>query len=243
MFVFVLLCKINSALLCGLIIFKIMQEAIVYNTTGEQPAVLKIFAKIVSYLLHPLFIPVYIFLWLTYRFPIHFDNITPTGLTFKTISVFLNASFFPAFAVFLLWRLKFIQTIYLRTQKDRIIPYIITMIFYWWMWYLSRAFTDQPEVLKFFYFGIFLNTVFGLVINNFIKISMHAMGAGTFLTFIILTCMYYHVFLGADIMAATFLAGLICTARLLLNHHSVAEIYVGLFVGAICQLLGVWLAL
>ncbi|HEY2726581.1 MAG TPA: hypothetical protein VGI61_05380 [Parafilimonas sp.] len=213
------------------------------DDNAYQSSVLKIVAKIISYILHPLFIPVYIFFWLTKRFPIHFDNITAAGLTFKTISVFVNASFFPAFAVFLLWRLKFIETIYLRTQKDRIIPYIITMIFYWWMWYLSRTFTDQPDVLKFFYFGIFLNTVFGLIINNFIKISMHAMGAGTLLAFMILTCFHYQTFLGADIVIATFLAGLICTVRLLLNQHSVAEIYVGLFVGVLCQLLGVWIAM
>jgi hypothetical protein len=98
-----------------------MQETIALNTPGEQPLALRIFAKIISYLFHPLFIPVYIFLWLTWRFPIHFDDITPRGLTFKTISVFLNASFFPAFSVFLLWKLKFIDTIFLRTQKDRII--------------------------------------------------------------------------------------------------------------------------
>lgn len=215
-----------------------MNESAVYSSSA-----LKIFAKIVSYILHPLFIPTYIFLWLVNRFPIHFAGITQHDLLLKKISVFINASFFPAFAVFLLWRLKFIQSIFLRTQKDRIIPYIITMIFYWWMWYLSRNFTDQPEVLRFFYFGIFLTTVFGLIINNFIKISMHTIGAGTFFAFIVLTCLMYHSLLGADIMIATLLAGLICTVRLLLNHHSAAEIYSGLFVGIICQLLGVWIAL
>ncbi len=221
-----------------------MNEA---NVTADypyvnQPQVLKIFAKIFSYVLHPLFIPTYVFLWIAKRFPVNFLDLTQRGLFFKEISVFINASFFPAFAVFLLWRLKFIDSIFLRTQKDRIIPYIITMIFYWWMWYLSRGFTDQPEVLKFFYFGIFLTTVFGLVINNFIKISMHAIGAGTFLAFIILTCFAYQTFLGSDIIIATLLAGIICTARLILNHHSAEEIYTGLIVGIFCQLLGLWIA-
>ena len=222
-----------------------IDQALTYNDSDNiyQSPTLKIIAKIISYILHPLFVPIYIFLWLEWHFPINFDDITRAGLTLKAISVFLNAGFFPAFAVFLLWRLKFIDSIFLRTQKDRIIPYIITMIFYWWLWYLSRNFTDQPDVLKFFYFGIFLNTVFGLVINNFIKISMHAMGAGTLLAFVILTCSHYQTFLGADLMIVTLLCGLICTARMLLNHHSPAEIYIGLFVGIICQLIGVWIAL
>jgi hypothetical protein len=222
-----------------------MQQEIALNTLGEQPAFLKITAKIASYIFHPLFIPTYVFLWLSWRFPVNFYDVTPTILLLKKISVFWLTAFFPAFSVFLLWRLKFIESIFLRTEKDRIIPYIITMIFYWWMWYLSRSaeFNDQPDVLKFFYFGIFLNTVFGLVINNFIKISMHAMGAGTFVAFIILTCAHYQIFLGADIIVAIVLSGLICTSRLLLNQHSSAEIYTGLFVGVICQLLGVWIAL
>lgn len=213
------------------------------NLYQTQPKLIRIIAKIISYILHPLFIPTYIFIWLVKRFSINFDDITQQGLLFKEISVFVNASFFPAFAVFLLWRLKFIESIHLRTQKDRIIPYIITMIFYWWMWYLSRTFTDQPIVLKFFYFGIFITTVFGLIINNFIKISMHAIGAGTFVAFIILTCFTYQTLLGADIIIATFLAGIVCTARLLLNQHSVTEIYIGLIVGVLCQLIGVWIAL
>ena len=220
-----------------------MQQELILNTTGEQPAALKVLGKIVSYILHPLFIPLYVFIWLEWRFPIHFDDISARGLTFKTISVFLNTAFFPAFSVFLLRQLKFIDSIYLRTQKDRIIPYVITMIFYWWLWYLSRNFTDQPDVLRFFYFGIFLNTVFGLVINNFIKISMHSMGAGTLIAFAIITMAHYETFLGADIMIITMLAGLICTSRLLLNQHSVAEIYMGLFVGVACQFLGYWIAL
>ena len=220
-----------------------MEPTLVYDEDVYRQPVLKIIAKIVSYVLHPLFIPTYIFLWLTLRFSVNFDDITAAGLTFKTISVFLNASFFPAFAVFLLWRLKFIESIFLRTQKDRIIPYIITMIFYWWLWYLSRSFTDQPDALKYFYFGIFLNTVFGLLINNFIKISMHAMGAGTSVAFVILSCLHYQTFLGADITVAIILAGIVCTARMLLDQHSSAEIYTGLLIGVIGQLLGVWIAL
>jgi len=218
----------------------ITDDDLVYS----QPA-LRISAKIVSYVLHPLFIPSYVFAWLSWRFPQTFAGISTAGMTFKKISVFLNASFFPAFAVFLLWRLKFVDSIYLRTQKDRIIPYIITMIFYWWMWYLSRdpKFDDQPDVLKFFYFGIFLTTVFGLIINNFIKISMHAMGAGTVFAFVILTCLFYRTFLGTDILLVSFLAGLVCTARLLLSEHSSAEIYTGFVVGILCQLLGVWIAM
>lgn len=201
------------------------------------------FAKLFSYIFHPLFLPSFIFLWLRVRFPSEFPGITSKTLFEKTFSVIWITAFFPAFSVFLLWRLKFIDNIFLRTAKERIAPYIITMIFYWWMWYLSRYFTDQPAILKCFYFGIFAATVFGLIINNFMKISMHAMGVGGVLAFVLITCFYYQVYLGLDIAATAIITGLVCTCRLALNEHFKSEIYLGLFVGILCQLIGYWFAM
>jgi hypothetical protein len=43
---------------------------------GNQPRAVQIIAKVVSYILHPLFIPTYIFLWLVKRFAINFAGIT-----------------------------------------------------------------------------------------------------------------------------------------------------------------------
>lgn len=206
----------------------------------NQPLWLRYIAKIISYIFHPLFIPTYIFFWLTWSFPTAFAGITPLNMFTRKFGVFWMSAFFPAFSVFLLWRLKFIQNIFLRTQRERIVPYIISMIFYWWLWYLSRNFTDQPAVLKFFYFGIMLNTVVGLVGNNFLKISMHAMGAGSALAFVILTSLFYKTYIGEDIIATIIITGIICTARLLLNEHDDREIYAGLIVGMICQLVSEW---
>lgn len=204
----------------------------------KQPTVLRVIAKIFSYVFHPLFIPTYIFIWLTIKFPFAFAGITPTALFLRKITVFWMTAFFPAFGVFLCWRLQFIENVFLRSQKERIIPYVITMFFYWWMWYLAlRKFDDQPEVLKFFYLGIALSTVFGLILNNFFKISMHAMGVGGALMFAILTCFYYHQYLGADISLAILVTGIVCTSRLLLNEHKNGDLYTGLIVGVLCQAL------
>lgn len=209
----------------------------------QQPSILKILARIFSYVFHPLFLPTYIFLWLTLKFPYAFAGITPFTLFTRKITVFWMTGFFPAFSVFLLYQLKFIENIYLRSQKERIAPYIITMIFYWWMWYLSRNFTDQPEVLRFFFLGIFLSTVVGLIANNFFKISMHAMGVGGALMFMILTSFYYHVYLGSDISSIIIIAGVTCSSRLLLNEHGAFEVYFGLFTGILCQALAYYFAM
>src|SRR5205085_358767 len=142
----------------------------------------------------------------------------------------------------LLWRLKFIDSIFLRTQKERIIPYVITMIFYWWMWYLSRNFSDQPFALRFFFLGIFFATIPGMMLNNFFKISMHAIGVGGAIIFVVLTCFYYQTYLGADISLIFLITGLVCTARFIASDHTNLDIYSGIIVGTLCQLIAFWIS-
>lgn len=207
------------------------------ETVNPKPsAFLTIPAKVISYLFHPLFIPTYVFLFLIFQFPYEFAGITDYQLKLRLFSIFWLTAFFPAFAVFLLWRLKFSDSIFLRTQKERIVPYIITMFFYWWMYYLSRNFTDQPAVLKFFYMGIFAATVFGLILNNYFKISLHAIGVGGALAAIILFAMYYQSPLGVSMSVAAIVTGIVCTSRFLVSDHTNTEVYTGLFVGIGCQL-------
>ena len=218
-------------------IHKMEQTLPAYKPNG----ILLILAKIISYVFHPLFIPTYVFLFLMYQFPFEFAGITEMGMKLKLFGLFWMTAFFPAFAVFLLWRLKFTDNIYLRTQKERIIPFFVTMFFYWWMFYLSRNFTDQPEVMKFFFFGIFISTSIGVVINNFIKISLHAMAIGAALMAVVLFSFYYQSNLGMPISVAALITGAVCTSRFLAGSHTNQEMYTGLLVGAVCQLLGYWI--
>jgi hypothetical protein len=197
-----------------------------------------ILGQLVSIIFHPLFIPTYIFCLLMEVVPYEFANISQWELTLRLFSCFWWTAFLPAFAIFLLWRLQFISSILLKTQKERIVPFIFIMIMYWWMYYLSRNFTDQPLVLRFFYMGIFLSTVVGLILNSYLKISLHGMAAGGAVTAIGLFSWFYAIPLWIYLIPAVLLAGLIATARMLVSDHSTREIYLGLVMGAICQ----WLA-
>jgi hypothetical protein len=199
--------------------------------------IMQFFAHLISVVFHPLFIPTYIFLFLMQVVPYEFAGITPWELTLRLFSVFWWTAFVPAFAIFLLWRLQFVNGIMLLTQRERIIPFVLVMLFYWWQYYLSRHFTDQPIVLKFFYLGIFLSTVIGLIVNNYMKISLHGMAAGGAVAAVILFSWFYALPLWIYILSVTLLVGLIASARLLISDHSNKEVYAGLISGMICQLL------
>src|ERR1700709_2786476 len=87
-----------------------------------QPKALRAVAKIISYVFHPLFIPAYISAYLIYVHPYLFAGYDSNQKFIRLVSVFVITAFFPALTVFLLWRLQFAESIYLRTQKERIIP-------------------------------------------------------------------------------------------------------------------------
>ena len=203
----------------------------------NTPALLRYIGNFISYILHPLFIPTYFFLYLMQVLPYEFVGITEWQLTLRLFSVFWLTAFFPAFAVFLMWRLKLSDSIFLRTQKERIIPYVITMFFYWWMYYLSRNFTDQPLALKFFYFGIFIATALGLIINNFMKISLHAMGVGGLLTAVILVGLHYSIDNAIWTLLAIIITALVMSARMIVSDHSRQELILGLFIGLLTQVM------
>ncbi|MEI8141267.1 MAG: hypothetical protein WCG90_00225 [Chitinophagia bacterium] len=202
---------------------------------NPPPKIVKYLAHLLSYVFHPLFIPTYFFLYLMQVVPFEFVGITEWQLNMRLFSVAWLTAFFPALAVFLLWRLKLSDSIFLRTQKERIIPYVITMFFYWWMYYLSRNFTDQPVALKFFYLGIFVASAIGLTVNNFMKVSLHAMGIAGLMTAVILVSVFYPVNNAIWALLTVLLTALVISARLVVSDHSKKELVVGLFIGICTQ--------
>ncbi|HAI83262.1 MAG TPA: hypothetical protein DCL43_06305 [Chitinophagaceae bacterium] len=210
------------------------------NSTAQQQVTIwwRFPAKLISYLLHPLFMPILFMGWLSLRFSYEFSGMDEIDMLKRLVVVFVNTVFFPAFVVFLLWRLGFSDNILLRTQKERIIPYIATMFFYWWVYYLSRNFTDQPLVAKAFFLGSFICISLGLIANSFFKISMHGMGVSGLFTAMLITCFVYEINFGLDLTIALLALGITASARLLLGEHSNAQIYLAVAVGVISQVIG-----
>ena len=199
---------------------------------------LKIPAQLFSYLFHPLFIPIIATWYLAFLQPGYFTGIPDSNKIYILIRVAYNTIFFPALTVFLLKALGFIKSIFLKTQRERIIPYVAANIFYFWMYLVFRNQPEVPLILTMFIFGIFLSSCFGLFVNNYFKISMHALGMGALMglmLIIIFSGVGYSVFLPA--MVIFILTGIVCTSRLIVSDHLPFQIYSGLMFGFISQLL------
>src|ERR1700760_1672285 len=78
-----------------------------------------------SYLFHPIFVPVYVIAFLVYVHPSYFSGFSEKAKLQTLIISAINMVLFPLMSILLMKPLKFIDSVFLRTQKDRIIPYIV----------------------------------------------------------------------------------------------------------------------
>lgn len=197
----------------------------------QSPASLRVVAKIISWVFHPVFIPVYVLVFLMQTQTHLFAGLSPLKRTFTVIQFAVMYAFFPVVTALLLKALGFIDSVFMRTQKDRIIPYVICMIYYFWVWYVIKNQTVYPDELIKFSLAIFISSVLGLMSNAYMKVSMHALAMGVMLAFAALLTWSGSPGSGIYISSAIFLTGLVCTARLIVSDHSNKEIYTGLFLG------------
>lgn len=211
------------------------------NSAGITfPAAMKYAAAFISYVFHPLFIPVYVG-WFWIYIAHYFPERTGSDNAKLMISLVVNYAVLPLVTLLLAKTLGFVQSVYLRTARDRIIPYIASGIFYFWIWYVFHN-QGFPAEIEMFTLAVFLASSIGLVANSFLMVSMHAISVGVMATYILMLGFSTYKNFGPYISIAFFIAGLVCTARLIHSNHTTKEIYAGLAIGAVAQVIASWFA-
>lgn len=194
----------------------------------------KVFAWFFSIIFHPVFIPLYVAGFLLFLHPTAFAGFSEGDKRQTLLIILLNLVFFPLLSVLLLRALGFVASVKLNTRKDRIIPYISSGIFFFWAYTVFKEQPHYPLLLTSFILGIFLASSAALLANIYIKISMHAIGMGGLLSFMLIV-LREGIQMPWIVAAAVLLTGIVCTSRLLISDHSQKEISLGLVVGVITQ--------
>ena len=212
---------------------------------------LRMLARIISILFHPLLIVTYMLVLLLLINPYLFgvSRVGDQANKLLILQVFLSTFFIPAFAVAMLRFMGMIESMEMKTRQERIGPYIITGIFYLWMF---RNFLDNsqiPTAFTSFMLGATIGLFLAFFINIFTKISAHAVGMGGLLGMVVITLLLFsydtfsmnlpfgvfEVSMSAVLAIAVLLAGLVGTARLLLQAHEPMDLYGGYLVGFSAQ--------
>ena len=196
---------------------------------------LKLPAIVLSYVFHPIFIPLYAAVFIVYIHPSYFSGFSAAS-KLKTILILMqNAVFYPLFCVLLLKGVGFIESVFLRTQRDRIIPYIAAGIFFFWAFLVFKQQPAFPRILPSFMLGVFLASSAALLANIYFKISMHAIGLGGLVSIFMLIANTNSMLMTWPLAAALLITGLVSSARLLITDHTPKDIYSGLIIGWLAQ--------
>jgi hypothetical protein len=216
------------------------------RTFPEQPRIIRLIASLISYIFHPVFVPVYLVGFLLFIHPYLFAGYSFKNKILVLAQAFMMLSFFPLVSVLLLKALKFISSVYLHTQRDRVIPFIACMTWYFWLWYVwnnmgkSDDNADIPVEAVRLALAIFISTIIGLMANIKMKISLHAIAMGVMTSFMVILGLTQEVNFAVYISVALLITGLVLTSRFVLSDHTTSEVYGGLFVGIISMLIAQW---
>lgn len=203
---------------------------------ATDSTLLWIAAKAVTYLFHPLLLLTYAFFFVDIFFPYQFLHLGPQAKMQFLMVLLVNTVFFPLATLGLMKGLKLISSFELNDNKERIIPFIAIMLFYFWTYLVLR---DKIGVGD-YYTHIALGASFGIFLafffNVFYKISLHAVGAGGFLGIALTLTMISTFNLLTPLLLVIIIAGLIGSSRLFLGAHTTQEVVTGYMVGILGQM-------
>lgn len=209
--------------------------------TVEVPGVrskpLRVLANVASYVFHPVFMPpvmAYVLFVLTRD--TDFAGIPDRSFYMWLAMIILNTVLFPLLTVGLLKGLGFIKSIHMKEPKDRIIPLIGCMIFYFWAnFVIGNPVSGAPLILHTLTLGSFWGIIAIFIVNIFYKVSMHTAAAGGMLGLLLVLMFTSPVNMAVPLFVGLLIAGIVGTARLILGAHKMWEIWLGYFIGMAVQ--------
>ena len=205
---------------------------------SNQPKALQKLAMVISYLCHPVFFPLVMAVALSLLAPAVFMGIPEKQLKLWFLSIGITAVFFPLFSILLMKPLGFITSFQMPTARERTIPLMSTMIFYFWVTHVFNSMpgTPVPLILKVLLLGNFWGLIALFMINIFTKISMHTGAAGGMIGIIIVLMATSPINMVTPLFIALVIAGIIGTARMILGAHQKGDIWLGYIIGILSQL-------
>ena len=191
------------------------------------------FFTFISYVFHPLlfsFIGSFLYLLLTPK------HIVKQQEYIILLVIFISTYILPIFLLTLLKKMGLIKSYHLKTIEERKFPilFFIVLSFMIGKMLLNIQLVD---LLAYSFFGIALALgLTYLLFSTKIKTSLHTLGMGGIIGFVIVMSMEYQLNFNLVIAALFVLSGLIAVSRLKLKAHLAKEVYIGFFLGIVTQL-------
>ena len=190
---------------------------------------MKYFAQTVSYLLHPMMLPMY-FLFFIFQGDTMFAYIPAQVKLYCYIVTLFSLFFMPLVSLPLLRHFHLIRSYELNEKQERVYPVLVTVIFaFLGFWLLGRM--DYTNIVQqLFLVLIILLSVFSVITLRW-KISMHMTSIGALCAFLFVIGLKYPGDIRDSFIFILLLAGLLGSCRLYLKKHTPLQVYLGFLFG------------
>ena len=203
---------------------------------------MKFLSNLISWIFLPLFMPVYALLETMYIPSLEegsFQNKTiyllDPRLKLALLGIFFLFSFLaPAISLVILKRNNKISNLEIDNRSERFIPILITAIYsavLAWFLMVKTPSGILPPAIYLLPAGGTVAILLVLVITRFDKISLHALGVGMLMGFLIAYFQTQAQFQLGILFLATIVGGVVMSARLFLGKHNLRQCLMGYFLG------------
>ncbi len=192
---------------------------------------MKFLSHFFSIILNPLFIPYY---GMTIIFIFSYLQVYPAKFKLAVVFSILGLTcILPNIGIFLLYRFKQIGSLSLNNRKDRLMPYLITLISYGCgTFFLYKA--GLPYWILAFMAGGVISLLIDMLVNFRWKISAHMTGIGGLIGLVLALSTIQSIFPINLFILLILSAGFLGTSRIYLNRHTFWQVIAGTLNGMIC---------
>ncbi len=186
-------------------------------------------AHVLSLVLHPVWMPT-LALFIAFHIDPHLTfTFSAQGQRVLLGMVFIMTALFPIASMVMLWRSGMVSELAMPVRSERIMPYLLTLVYFGMAYYLLRRTPNSSTTLSLFA-GMFMALAADLLITWRWKVSLHMTGIGGLIG-MVLGLMLVHGVRTPWLPVLLLLAGALGTARLLVTDHTPAQVYVGALIG------------
>lgn len=195
------------------------------------------FSKFISYVFHPVFIPL-IILFTLFNFTSILVNSNSNNICVKSVYILfiLVYTILPILTSAVLVKLKLIRSFEMHDNRDRIIPLVTNIIYMIVGGIISSSCLNILPFVKLIFLSYFLITICALVISFFWKISLHMLAAGNMLAVFVSSNFLIEPNLFLIFISLVFTL-IIAFARYNESAHTMPQILFGIIIGFYTQIL------
>jgi len=190
----------------------------------------RLLSKFISVLFNPLIVPTYTLMVLL-QMDVYFAITIPGPSKWKLVLLVFTLTFlFPMLITLILLKKGIVKSLEMESREERVFPFIITTMFYYLTYHLLKN-LPVSSIFQYFFLGATVLVLMSLIINFFWKISIHMTALGGMFGIFLGVSLGYLLDYPAMLFLALIISGLTGYARLQLNLHTPAQVYIGFIAG------------